>query len=310
VQVSKENGFLFEGSIGAGENEIKISFSGEAEEVKQLYEDVKTTIVSYLETSGITATVAQAAAITEERLRALVEECAPYFEAAEVQAMEYAELVTTLVESRKETAEFYSQELKNAYYEAKAFAMEKAELQTLKSHMNSLAQVAFDIAFKVYEGAVSGIETLRKTTLVNENSVYQIALQAFREAKTEYLNFRNYVAELEESALTAQISQQLATLQTALDQAEEQLLNAGVSANRALDDAKAQVKTAYDKVVEKIQEASLKVSDYLNEVSTAQVAAQEQFFTSFETEYAAAKTAAKERWEAMSGALKGNTAEN
>ena len=50
--------------------------------------------------------------------------------------MEYEALVNEIVKSRKETREMYSQELKNAYYEAKAFALEQAKLETLKSKAN------------------------------------------------------------------------------------------------------------------------------------------------------------------------------
>ena len=308
VQVSKENGFLFEGSIQSGENKIEIAFSGE--DAAALYNDVKSSVTAYLNESGVAATIEQAAAITEEHLRQLVEDCAPYFEAAEVQAMEYAQLVATIAESRKETAEMYSQELKNAYYEAKAFAMEKAELTELKSHLNALAQLGFDTAFIVYEKAVTTIEDLRDTMLVNEDSPYQLALQAFREAKTNYLNYRNYVATLEQNEWTTAVSERLAEYQSLVDTTEEALLSAGVNANDMLDTAKAQVKTAYDRVVDFLESASVKASAYLDEISTAQKAAQEEFFTNFETQYAEAKAAAEQHWAEMSAQLQSEAEEN
>jgi hypothetical protein len=254
---------------------------------------------------NITASIEQAAAITEAQLEKLVAECAPYIEAAKIQAMEYNELLETLVESRKETAQFYSQELKNAYYEAKAFAMEQAQLQAVKvqANISGLAEIAFNSAYDVYTAAVKTVETTRMTVLVNEDSVYQLALKQFRAAKTEYLNYRNYVASLEENELTTQISTQLASYQTVVDNTEAALLNAGEMANATLNTVKAQLKTAYEAVVYCIEEYSAKVSQYAGEIASKQQEAQTAFFTSFETNYAAAIAAAQENWNEMKNQL-------
>ena len=197
VEVSKETGFIVEGETSLAENKVSVAFSGEEETATQLYNQVKTKIESYLTAENVTVIVEQAAAITEEQLEKLVAECAPYMEEAEVKALEYMELVETLYESRKETAEFYSQELKNAYYEAKAFVLEQAELETLKTKVSGVAQIALNAAYGVYSDVVEGIEKLRMQTLVNEDSAYQVALKNFREAKIAYLNYREEVAAME-----------------------------------------------------------------------------------------------------------------
>ena len=101
VEVSKETGFLVSGNAQVANNAINVSFSGDAEQATELYNKVSAKVSEYLSKEKITATVQQAAAITEEKLEALVTECAPYIEAAKVQAMEYAELVDLLYESRK-----------------------------------------------------------------------------------------------------------------------------------------------------------------------------------------------------------------
>ena len=312
VEVSKETGFLVTGKVNAGENELEISLSGDTKAAEALYKDVKAGVEEYLTSANVTATIEQAAAISEEQLEKLVAECAPYLETAKIQAMEYKELVSTLVESRKETAEFYSQELKNAYYEAKAFAMEQAELQAVKVQegITGISAIAFDTAYNIYTGVVETIENTRMTMLVNETSPYQLALKAFREAKTDYLNYRNYVASLEETEVTTAISQQLASYQTIVDNTEAALLKAGEDANAALDTVKVQVKTAYDSVVALIGEYSAKVSQYASEIATKQQEAQTAFFTNFETDYAAAITAAKNNWSSMKTELEnGESAE-
>ncbi|MBR1984029.1 MAG: hypothetical protein IKA12_05030 [Clostridia bacterium] len=301
VEVSKETGFLVTGNVNAGENELKISFSGDEKSAEKLYEDVKATVDGYFTSENITATVAQATAITEQQLQALVADCAPYLDSAKIQAMEYNELIKELTESRKETAEFYSQELKNAYYEAKAFSMEQVEIQAVKvkAGITGLAGIAFDTAYGVYASTIQLIEETRMTMLVDENSPYQIALKAFRKAKTDYLNYRNYVASLEQNQITTAISEQLASYQTAVDSTETALINAGVEANNALDLAKAELKTIYDGVIELIEEYSAKVSQYADEIATKQIENQTTFFNNFETSYATAISTAKNNWSAM-----------
>lgn len=312
VEVCKETGFLVSGKVNAGENELEISLSGDTKAAEALYNDVKAGVEEYLTSANVTATIEQAAAISEEQLEKLVAECAPYLGTAKIQAMEYKELVETLAESRKETAEFYSQELKNAYYEAKAFAMEQAELQAVKVQegISGLAAIAFDAAYNIYTDVVETIESTRMTMLVNEDSPYQLALKAFREAKTEYLNYRNYVASLEENEITTAISDQLASYETLVENTETALLQAGETANTTLDTVKVQVKTAYDSVVALIEEYSAKVSQYASEIATKQQEAQTTFFTSFETNYAAAITAAENNWNVMKSELEnGESAE-
>lgn len=306
VEVSKETGFLVSGNAQVANNAINVSFSGDAEQATELYNKVSAKVGEYLSKEKITATVQQAAAITEEKLEALVTECAPYIEAAKVQAMEYAELVEVLYESRKETAEMYSQELKNAYYEAKAFAMEKAELEVLKSQVTGLSQIALDVSYKAYEEAVNALETLRMETLVDAESEYQKALAAFREAKADYLAYRAEVAAMEQTQVTETVLAALVEYENVVNAKEEGLLSIGKMANDGIDTAKTQLGVLYDAVVKGIEDAAVKVGDFVGEISDKQKAAQEEFFTAFETNYAEAITAAKNEWANMKGSLEGD----
>lgn len=301
VEVSAETGYLVSGNVKAGENEINISLSGDAQKAKEIYDGVKNKIDEYLSEENITATLKQAAAITEEQLEALVAECAPYLEAAEVKALEYMELVETLYESRKETAEMYSQELKNAYYEAKAFALEQAELEVLKGQLSTIQQLAFEGLNGAYTVAVGLIETTRETMLVSENSPYQLALKAFQEAKTTYLAYRKL--SVDDSSVSVDVKAMLEASEEAVAKTEEALLKAGEDANAALDDLKATMKEKYDAIVALLEEYSVKANEYAEEISAKQTAALESFFTKFEADYADAKAAAVEGWNSMKDRL-------
>lgn len=303
VEVSKETGFLVTANATVQNEALTISISGDTKEATELYNSVSQKVNEYFSAENITATINQVAAITEAQLEALVAECAPYMEEAEVKAMEYAELVETLYESRKETAEFYSQELKNAYYEAKAFAMEQAELEFLKGKLSGVAQLTVDLVYNAYTQAVASIESTRLTMLVNADSIYQTALKSFREAKTAYLNYRAEVAAMEQTEITQAITNLLNQYEQTVETTEQALLDAGKTANATLDTIKVQIKTAYDAVVKAIEEASVKAENFLGEISTKQKEAITTLTTSFETDYANAIAAAKADWQAMHDSL-------
>lgn len=296
VEVSADTGFLIEGSAYAADNKISVSFSGDADEAKKLYNNVQSQISTYLSSIDISATIEQAAAITEEQIKALVEECAPYVETAQ---MEYAELVEELEKSRKETAEFFSQELKKAYYEAKAFAMEQAKMDVIKEQLNIVEKLAFETAYELYISSVETIEDVRKTFLVNEDSIYQLALKDFREKKAEFLNYKNYIASLPEGEVSEAQTVKLAQISTALDGAESALVSAGETANAQLDSAKALATTYYESAKALITDLSDKAKANADAISAKQTEAQTAFFTAFENNYADAKTAAENNWKAM-----------
>ena len=303
VKASAETGFLVEGNVKAGENEIKISLSGDRKKADEIYNNVKEEVEAYLSEENITAQIEKAAAITEEHLRALVAECAPYIDKAKLATLSQMEMIEELVASRKETVDLYSQQLKTAYYEAKSFVIKQTEVETIKSHLNVLEKAAVDVVFATYKIATQSIETLRNTLLVNELSPYQLALKVFQGAKAEYLKYRNYVASLEQNAITTAISEHLAALQLAVEEAEASLNEAADSANQSLTEASNRVNEAYNLVIDAISDYADLANEYAAEISASVNANAKAFFDEFENDYASAISAAKTNWANMKDAL-------
>ncbi|MBQ7323286.1 MAG: hypothetical protein IJW96_01825 [Clostridia bacterium] len=302
VEVSKETGYLVQGSLAAGNNQINISLSGDAEKAEELYNEMKAKMTEYLNSVDVTAKIEQATAITEAKIKALLAECEPYLETAK---MEYKELVEALAQSRKETAEFYSQELKNAYYEAKEIAMQMAELETLRSHLGILGQGAFDALTVTYEMAVETIETTRMNLLVNEDSLYQRALAYFRELKTEYLKARNEFSIGDATIVVEITEEELAEMKAKVEEAEAKFIQAAADANATLDSLKLKVTEGYNKLVEVLTKYSVAADNYLTEISATQKAKQEEFFQNFEEKYAQIIEDAKKQWTDMETELEG-----
>jgi hypothetical protein len=297
VQVSKDTGYLVTGHVGEGENQISISISGDQKLAEELYQDVKSQVDGYLEEVDLEATLTQAATLTEAQLRVALAECAPYIEEAKLQAMEHKELVEQLAACRKETAEMYSQELKNAYYDAKAFAMEQAKMEALKQQLPMAEKLIFDALNKGYVASVKLVEKTRMELLIDENSIYQLALADLRARKAEYLSYRNELALKDPESLTEEMKQHLADLEAALDAAEDVLMTHSEYAHRMLDEVKAQMTTAYNQLLSLFEDIDM--TALADEISQKQTAALDVFFTEFETRYAGAKEAAKQNWNKM-----------
>ncbi len=309
VESSKELGFILssgvKGEVTVAENEVTISFSGDG--AAKLYNSVKKKVNEYLTAEKITVSVTQGEAITEADLEALVAECAPYMEASEIQKLEYMELVETLYESRKETAELYSQELKTAYYEQKAFIMEQAELEVVIERLDFVSKEIAKSLNTSYETTMKSLEELRKSSLIDENSPYQAALKGFREAKVNYLQYREQVMEMELGEFTQDVQKQLKALDDALKGTETLLAQAGTQANSQIDAAKTMARSGYTAIITAIGDYSTKVNASLTDIEAKQRTKKAEFFTTFERNYAAAITAAKTNWSNMKTELESKT---
>lgn len=302
VKITKETGFLVSGNVNDGENKLQISFSGDSKKAEELYNSVKAKVNEYFTEENVTATIEKASAITKEQLQALVKECEPYLEEAKIKAMEHNELVDMLKKSREETAEFYSQELKKAYYEAKAFCMQKAELLAVRIE-DGPATMAFTVAFKTYEKILDDIEESRATVLLKEHGPYQVLLIAFRQAKVAFLNYRTYVASLEQNEITEQISARLETLKTAVETAETKVIEKANELNSSYDAVKEEIKIYYDAVVETLEDYSNKKIQYASAITSQQKTEYEDFYISFKITYTTEIAKAKVNWKNMRNQL-------
>lgn len=75
---SKEMGFLFEGNVKSGENEIKIQFSGNKGDADKLFNSIKDDLSSYLEELDVSGTLTKLDTLTKEKIQELLLECEPY----------------------------------------------------------------------------------------------------------------------------------------------------------------------------------------------------------------------------------------
>lgn len=299
INVSKETGYLVSGSVKANENQIQVSFSGDSKEAEKLFKDINDSVKTYLSNNNIQATLNKADALSKQYLQDLVKECAPYLTDEQIKAMSNKELVEQIQNSRLETANLYSQQLKDAYYSAKQYAFEIAKFDYLKTQVNSIQKLAIETATSAYSSAIELLESTRQSLLLSETSVYQTALKAVNEAKADYLQYRNYLASLNQNEITTAMTEMLASYETALSNAENFLTQQYQSANTQLDNLGASITTAYNNAVSAIQTAGVNMSNYLDQMSASANQKLESFATSFEQDYANFVTSANNQLQSF-----------
>ena len=302
IEISKDTGYMVSGRLESGENEVKVAISGDTKKAQELFSKIQTTVNKTLEDLDIEGTIKKADALTKEYLQNLVNECAPYLDAAKVKAMEYDELVKEIASSRKETKDLLSQELKDAYYQAKADALKLAQLENAKKNLNIVNKAIVDALQSAYETALTNIETARQE-IFKEDGVYYTALNNFNSAKVDYLKKRNELSQLPAESVTEEMKALLQTLDTAVENAETALNNAYTTINQTLDNAKQSVNTTYTAVINKLNELNITISKTIDTTSESMTQAIIDFTTKFETDYAQVKEDAKNRVDNMRNSL-------
>ena len=299
VSVSKETGFLVEGNYG--DNQISISLSGD--DANKMYKKLKNNLNDYLEDQNISATLENAGKLSDEYLKQKVQECMPYLTSEEVQDMDYEELLESLKTSRQETADMLSQQVKDAYYHAKANAINLAKFEYAKSQLDTISAALLNSALTVYKSAIQTIETTRQELLLDEDSQYQQALASLRQAKINYLEYREYVASLEQNEVTNAITSQLNNYETALQSAETALENMYNSCVASLNSAETAVTSAYNTLVTTFQNVADNFNQLLDQAEENINSDIEYFEVTFDATYEEYKTQAKAKLDSMKNEL-------
>lgn len=306
VSLAGETGYLVSGNVEASENEIKISVSGDSKYAEQLRKDVEKTAADAMKKMDITGTVAKVEAMHTEALQALAMETALFTE-EEVAAMSEEQLYSAIAAGRVETALLLTEEMRAAYYSAKESRISFAESEATAEIINAmggayqLVYLGYKTAVDAYSAAITAIDDFRYEQLVSPESEYQKSLARLREAKTELLQQKNYVATLEvngeeytAATLTLQMSEEeyekvLAAYESLGETLNESLLDL----IEKLRESEAVLRSIEDKFSDNIKE-ELQAKAY--ELENAVNEAKDGFFADFEAAH-------KEDIEAMEQSL-------
>ncbi|MGN0960747.1 MAG: hypothetical protein ACI4PF_00940 [Christensenellales bacterium] len=236
LQIAKDNGYLITGN----EEEITISISGSA---KELLNSVKSVAKDYLDKNGININVVTEA-LKKSELVSKVKECMQEYTEVELNNMTEEELINLIKQSRKETRDFLTQELKEVYYALRLEELNTAKFQALLDALNISGGVgeAMNGFTSNMENLLTSLEQLKNALveqLLAEDSEYNIKMQAYIEVKTELLEARLELSA--DGTITADEKAILDDIETRVNEAKVALENAKQTALEALTALRTQV---------------------------------------------------------------------
>ncbi|MBR7136305.1 MAG: hypothetical protein IKD14_04175 [Clostridia bacterium] len=285
LKVSKENGFLVEGELKAGENEVKISISGD--DVKKLYNQVVESAEEYVKTLGVNVKMQLDKVLDKEYLEGLVAQCMKELEESEIAQKTEAELLALIEKSRQQTEALFSQELKTLFYEERALEIKKAELDSfikaVKENSSALVSAALVTIQSTIDEVVELYEDFKEEyteTYLSQASEYYQEVQEYIASKKELLKARlEGLSDQQIAALEAQFDAASMALDSIKDLATATLENLSTMVESAID-------TAYSLVKTTVEALGVSIGEFEQIATEAYEKAKEDFDEFFNSEYA------------------------
>lgn len=295
VSIAYDAGYLTEGSVSGETENIEISVSGSSSAASKLYKKVSGKVSSFVSKNNISAAVVQIDALKTDALIALAMKCDCTLTEEEAEKMTEAELLSVIEAARKETQDILSAEMKDAYYAAKAYRLQLAENEAVKTVIDGLSSTsteaisAYDALVTSLQTAIQKVENARYNYFIDPSSEYQKAVSNMLEKKSEYFTQREAVLALTDS-LEKQVALGILTVkETALTAAQLAVTTSGTAANAAIDIAVATLNAAYTSLVSAREsfpaEIKTALTDNAKKIDSSVNEEKDKFFEVFEKEY-------------------------
>lgn len=277
VEISEANGFV---DASLSNNNLKIEISGE--DAQKIYNKVKASAEEVFAELDINVQV-NFEAISKDDLKKLVGDCMKELTSSDIAKLSEEELVNRIKQSREETKDLLSQELKEIYYNSRADEIIKAKADKLKSivesnQANPLVSAFMESISEAYIGitdAITSLDELYTSKFLDINSDYQKAVTKFMTDKKALLE-----ARINESANVANLKQ-------AAESAENAIKTAKDAADLALSTAKTGLINALAGLEDLIDSINnvFKLNINQKDIASAINSAKNNFKATFSSEY-------------------------
>ncbi len=320
VSIATETGYIVKGSATVEDNKINISISGDTSYAKDLYGKVEKKVEKYMKGNGINAKLEKIDALTLEKLKEVALKN-PERTEDDVKDKTEEQLIAMIKLDRIETAELATEELKDAYFKAKAYHIaivnreETAKVIEGMGDAYAAALGLYDKALETYGKAIQAMEDTRYKTLVSPDSAYQKLLAELRDKKAEVLKERSITFDVtidDEKRASAEL--RLKASEEAYNELVKKIVEIGNQADAAWTQAIAAAKT-YETALEgykdqllTVTEVKKKLNDEAAKIETAVNNAKNSFFKTFEDAHGEDIKKAKADLEAYKQKLKDQAA--
>lgn len=296
LTVAKENGFAIAGDVDDTENELKISISGE--DAKALYNEVKSYAKSKLEALDLNAKISFEGVISKDELATRVSQLMQEIPVDLAKEMTREELVALIKESHEQTEELLSQELKELYYKTRAEEIVKAKFEAVKGLIASGMGVFGEFLNNVNTNLTALVENIAS---YKEVYTEQVLSGVYAQEMQEYMQAKKNL--LEEQMKTEVDPVVLASLETAVAEAENTLAQAKTNAESFMMETTNAINTAISGLNQALNGAlnilETILKDGAETINQAVNNVNDSYKTAFETEFASYIAQAETLWQNM-----------
>lgn len=281
LTLTKDNGFLITGN----EETLTISISGNE---KDLLNSVKNTANKYLQEKGVDLSklTLKVEELEKSELVSKVKECMQEYSNKELEKMSEEELVALIKQSRKETEDLLTQELKEIYYYYRTTMADKVELNALIEKITESA--TGDLA--TFKTKVEDLMTKANALTAELNKFigeeYQKAVDAYVKAKKALLDKR--IELYADGEFSEEDMQTLDKLESALEGVEKTMNDAKDAIDNAITIAQGTMSaamTAAKNLVSGVKAALTMLGQDLSDVNTAVTNAKNNLVENFKDIY-------------------------
>lgn len=273
LEVLEDNGYIVSGQA-MGQN-FTIQVSGE--DAQALYNKVRTQAESFLSEANITLNIAFEK-ISKEEVQKLVADCMrEYSSYLELNGLTEKQLLEMLKESREETKDLETEELKELYYQARAFEILYAQIDAVKTMLTTYIpdeEERTELLSNIdsFGEGLTQMYTNFKNFYLKSGEQYQIALN-------EYINAKQALLEAQKYGQTEE-GNNLEDAQQAFIMATNELTNAKSNADDLYDNAVKTLKSLTESIKLAYQGFSMLIPSGITETAV------EQALESFKTKFA------------------------
>lgn len=270
LQTANENGFIIE------DNAIQIEISGENAE--NLFNSIKNSAKAYLSNINIQVDV-EFKQINKDELKTILKECMKELPLSDINNYNEQEIINLIKQSREETKNLFSEELKDFYYTNRAEEIVSSKIQKIFSLISSnpIADVnitsQIESYCQIFTEKFNEFKEKYAEYYLNSKSDYQVKMQEYISAKQSLL----------EARLNAEQDSVIAELEQQVESAKEALNTAKINADNSL----ATIKTAMENALNGIDSLLDIISHFLNqnEIAEAMKDAKDNFGNNFNSTY-------------------------
>lgn len=204
IETEEKTGYLISGDLTIDTNTISFSVSCEDAGLKSSIEgEIKESIEEICTSLNIEENIKVLDGYTKEALISYILTFDTTRTKEELQNLSYEELIEIITKHNIETFELYTVELEEFYNEAKNYQIDfvsKEETQKVISSIGTAYATIINASSAITSSLKEAINSLNETRyslFINEDSVYQNYMNQFKELKSEVIDLRNSVAEID-----------------------------------------------------------------------------------------------------------------